>query len=410
MSISEVPPKIKLNYCSFSELTTLPNIGRKRALSILERRQNIGPFLSVEDLESVTCMSKSLVKDLIGRLDWSFNGYFIDAPRYMQSDARNISEILNDKVDIIITSPPYWQKRNYGHPKQIGQEDSPDLYVRNLCDMIDSWTPILHRHSSIFINIGDTFRNYSLVGIPSMVEIELLKRGWLLVNKIIWSKRNGVPEPLQYRLANRYEVILQLARYTEHYSDCHALAQYLGNNANPGNVWDIRHGRNKTDHLAPFPDELVRRVVHFACPEHVCNECNEPFRRKIEPTFQLDITRPQARRAIELFENAGLTDVHLKAIRAVGISDAGKAQKVQGMNLNAEETIFFAEEAKRVLGGYFREFTFSKKVQVGWSSCKCPVNSRAGIVLDPFVGSGTTVRVAYEMGRSAIGSDLILSK
>lgn len=400
---------VKINYCSSEELMALEGIGRKRAEAIVQRRQKFGPFLSVEDLESVASISTNLVDKLISQLDWEFNGHFVDFPKFIQSDARRINRVLQKKVDLIVTSPPYWQKRDYKHRNQLGQEATPECYVQNLCDIIDSWIPILHPYASVFVNIGDTYQDYSLAGIPAMFEVELRKRNWLLVNRVIWSKSNGVPEPLQYRLAGRYEVVLQLARNNDYYSDAHALAQYLGNSANPGDVWHIPHARNTGDHLAPYPEELVRRIIHFACPEHVCSTCNKPFRRLIEPTFELDMGRPQARRAIELFSKAGLSDEHLRAIRAVGISDAGKAKKVQsGADGNAARTRTLAQEAKRILGGYFREFTFSKKIQVGWLKCACNLDTRPGIVLDPFMGSGTSIRVAYELGRVAIGSDLVL--
>ncbi|HRQ39049.1 MAG TPA: DNA methyltransferase [Chloroflexota bacterium] len=406
MSDMEKSKLVKLNYSSCSELMALEGVGRKRAIAIVEHRENFGPFLSVEDLENVPHMNASLVNKIKKHLDWSFNGYFISEPRYMMADARLLHQLLDTKVDLVITSPPYWQKRDYKHPEQLGQENSPEEYVQELSSTISSWIPLLHFHASVFINVGDTYRDGRLLSIPAMLEMALQKSGWLLVNKIIWSKSNGVPEPLPFRLANRHEVIFQLTRNSNYFSDVNALAQYLGQNANPGDVWQIPHARKETNHLAPFPDELVKRIVHFASPEHVCKTCQKPFTRNIEPTFELDMTRPQAHRAIELFKQAGLSDAHLKAIRAVGISDAGKGQRVQGSN--AEITKQLADEAKKALGGYFREFTFSQRVQVGWNKCNCPLSTRPGIVLDPFMGSKTTTRLANQLGRIAIGSDLIL--
>lgn len=387
----------------------LPGVGLKRAKAIVERREQYGPFLSLEDLEIILEMSDKAVSRLLEYVDWSFNGHFLDSPQVIQSDARDLSAKLDIKVDLIVTSPPYWLKRDYGHPLQLGQEITAEEYIESLANVIDSWIPLLADHASIFLNVGDTYRNYSLVGIPAMLERELASRSWLLVNRIVWAKSNGVPEPKQHRLANRYEVILQITRNEGFYSDAHALAQYLGQNANPGDVWSIPHAQNQSDHTAPFPDELVRRIIHFAAPEHVCLTCGKPFRRQLEPTFKLNMSRPQARRAIELFEQAGLSETHLRAIRAMGISDAGKGSRVQtGANGNAAETKRLALEAKEVLGGYFREFTFSRKTQVGWTKCSCTLNTRPGVVLDPFMGTGTTLKVAYETGRTAIGSDLII--
>jgi tRNA G10 N-methylase Trm11 len=67
-----------------------------------------------------------------------------------------------------------------------------------------------------------------------------------------------------------------------------------------------------------------------------------------------------------------------------------------------------AKEAKEVLGGYFREFTFGPKRAVGWNMCECQAPVTPGTVLDPFMGSGTTLVVAEELGRHSIGVDLIV--
>ena len=121
----------------------------------------------------------------------------------------------------------------------------------------------------------------------------------------------------------------------------------------------------------------------------------------------LDTSRPQARRAMELVAEKGLTEAHIAAIQATGISDAGKAMRTQtGTGKNSAAVQRLAAEAKAALGGYFREFTFAKRVSTGWTDCGCGGPYRPGIVLDPFSGTGTTLRAAASAGRSAYGIDL----
>jgi len=126
-------------------------------------------------------------------------------------------------------------------------------------------------------------------------------------------------------------------------------------------------------------------------------------------THELDMSRPQARRAVELAKQHDLTNAHFDAIRATGISDAGKALHVQtGTGRNSAKVKVLAAEAKAALKGYFREFTFTKRRTLGWTDCGCNAAYRRALVLDPFMGTGTTLRTACSMGRSAAGIDLAL--
>jgi hypothetical protein len=200
--------------------------------------------------------------------------------------------------------------------------------------------------------------------------------------------------------------VIHLTVKPSYYYDLPGYAEEYGNGANPGDVWHINPERNLGAHLAPYPSELVRRAVILACPPQVCATCGVPRRRVTERTAELNPERPQAKRAMELAAKAGLTPEHIAAIQATGVSDVGKALSYQnGTGRNAKSVQALAIEAKKVLGGYFREFTFAKRITTGWTDCGHGTPAR-GVVLDPFMGTGTTLRVANELGRDAIGVDL----
>lgn len=326
--------------------------------------------------------------------------------RVVTGDAR-ATGLPDNSVDLIVTSPPYWQKRDYGHEDQIGQEPTPQAFVESMMECLDEWKRVLRPTGSVFLNVGDTYYNRSLMGIPGLLEFDAVQRGWLIRNRIIWTKDGGMPEPAKNRLANRHEYIIHLALKPSYYYDLVGYSEFMGNGANPGDVWNINPERNMGAHLAPFPQELVRRAVMLGCPEQVCSTCNKPRTRVFERTDQLDPARPQARRAMELAKEHDLTPEHIRAIQATGVSDVGKATKFQnGTGRNSADVQRLAAEAKAALGGYFREFTFSKKVTTGWTDCGHGTPAR-GVVLDPFMGTGTTLKTAVGLGRDSVGVDLV---
>jgi DNA modification methylase len=326
--------------------------------------------------------------------------------RVIAGDARKI-DLSDCSADLVVTSPPYWQKRDYGHSAQIGLESTPTAYVSAIIDCLREWKRVLRPTGSVFLNVGDSYHKKSLVGIPGRIEAAAFDDGWVVRNRIIWAKDGGMPEPAQNRLANRHEYVIHLAPSRAYYYDLFGYAESVGNGANPGDVWQFNPERNMGRHLAPFPRELVRRAILLAGPLQVCQVCGVPRKRIVARTAQLDPSRPQARRAMELARDANLTDAHIAAIQATGVSDAGKALLVQtGTGRNSKTVQALAAEAKSILGGYFREFTFAKRVTVGWTDCGHNAPGR-GLVLDPFMGTGTTLNVATAMGLDAVGVDLI---
>lgn len=325
-----------------------------------------------------------------------------------QGDARNVSKLIGLKsVDLIITSPPYWKKRDYGVVGQIGQENSPQAYVGAMMEVMKDWKKVLRDSGSIFLNVGDTYYNNSLAGIPGRLEAAAVDDGWMIRNRIIWAKNSGMPDSAKNRLVSRHEYIIHFVKKRTYYYDLLAYAQKFGNGSNPGDIWNVGLNRDTGRHLAPFPEELVERAITLACPHSVCTACGQPIERIVSKTAQLDSKRPQARRAMEIAEEFNLSAEHIKAIQATGISDAGKAQLYQnGTGKNSEEVKRLAAEAKAVLGGYFREFTFAKRITTGWTTCGCNKNTVPGVILDPFMGTGTSIDVAEKMERSAYGVDL----
>jgi len=170
----------------------------------------------------------------------------------LEGDARELP-LGADSVDLIATSPPYWKKRDYGVEGQIGQEATASAYTQALIECLREWRRVLRPTGSVFLNIGDTFHNKTLAGVPARVEAAAGDDGWIIRNRIIWAKDGGMPEPAQNRLANRHEYIIHLVARHEYYYDLFGYSRAIGNGANPGDVWHIKPERNMGKHLAPFP-------------------------------------------------------------------------------------------------------------------------------------------------------------
>ena len=325
----------------------------------------------------------------------------------LRQDARKLA-LKSRSIDLILTSPAYWRKRDYQVEGQIGQEKTAKDFVKEFSKVLREFRRVMKPTGNLFLNVGDTYDNRNLADIPLILATTAKKLGFILRNRIIWIKTTGMPEPSNNRLANRHEFIFHLVLTHDYYYDLPAFAARFGNGANPGDVWQIAPSPNKSGHLAPFPAKLVERVLTLAAPPLVCAKCGTPFRCKWRRTAKLNPNRPQAVRAAQLAKEKGLTEEHIAAIQATGISDAGKALHFQtGAGRNSKEVQVLAKEAKEALGGYFREFTFAQREPGEWmQQCNCRAAARPGIVFDSFVGSGTTLRIARKEGFSAIGGDL----
>lgn len=190
------------------------------------------------------------------------------------------------KVQMCVTSPPYYGLRDYGHDGQIGLEDTPEEYIANLVGVFSYVKDLLNDDGVLWVNIGDSYYNYrpgkgqalskqtvsntnqdlpqlcarrgnklqglkekDLIGIPWMLAFALRGDGWHLRQDIIWHKPNPMPESVQDRCTKSHEYIFLLSKRPSYYFDNDAIkekSEYYGKDAR-SDKGNIRYDGKRTE-------------------------------------------------------------------------------------------------------------------------------------------------------------------
>ena len=161
-------------------------------------------------------------------------------------DARAVLAGMPDQsANCIVTSPPYWGKRDYGVAGQYGHEDTPTAYVDTMRDVFREARRVLADDGTCWLNLGDSYSASgggatgmhaylgehitthratgmgakNLLGLPWRVAFALQEDGWILRNAVIWHKPNAMPESVRDRLNCRHELLFLLAKSPGYWFD-----------------------------------------------------------------------------------------------------------------------------------------------------------------------------------------------
>jgi DNA modification methylase len=130
----------------------------------------------------------------------------------------DLRDLDSKSIQCIFTSPPYWAKRSYsGSSNELGAEKTSEDYVQRMAAHLHHCHRVLKDEGSFFLNLGDTFHDKCLQSIPHRVVIELVKRGWILRNTVIWKKLNPLPSSVKDNLTPSYEFIFHLVKSKKYY-------------------------------------------------------------------------------------------------------------------------------------------------------------------------------------------------
>ncbi len=271
---------------------------------------------------------------------------------------QGLKELPAKCVDMCITSPPYYNLRDYKTNRQIGIEESVDSFVNNLCDIFEEIKRVLKDEGVCWVNIGDTYRNKALLQVPSRFEIEMVRRGWHLRNEVIWSKPNPQPISSKDRFWTNHEKLFMFVK-------------------NP-KIYYFDQPR------VPQAEISIRRMFSK----------NNINKRKDKNTsekegFSLSSTRQD--------------DHYSKMRENLNISkDFNYEELVKSGNVPTRPKFtVWNVSSKNFKGAHFAVYPEELILDPILSSCP-----EGGVVIDPFMGSGTTAMVALKNSRNFVGFEL----
>ena len=201
----------------------------------------------------------------------------------IQGDSRQMSELKDSSVHLIITSPPYWQLKDYGNENQIGFNDSYENYINNLNLVWSECFRVLHDGCRLCINIGDQFARSVYYGRYKVIPIhsEIIKfceiLGFDFMGQIIWQKATTMnttgggavmgsfPYPRNGIVKLDFEYILLFKKKgnapkpTPEQKGVSVITNEEWNTYFNGH-WYF-NGAKQDKHLAMFPEELPHRLI-----------------------------------------------------------------------------------------------------------------------------------------------------
>jgi site-specific DNA-methyltransferase (adenine-specific) len=316
-------------------------------------------------------------------------------PLLLKGDARAVLGALpSQSIDCVMTSPPYWGKREYAHGG-IGLESDHRAFVGHLAAVFLEVKRVLKPQGSLWLNVGDSYQKKALLGIPWRLALELMDtQRWILRNSVIWNKVKSGMDTSADRLGNVHETIFHFVQ-----RPC-------------GYYYEARAIRTKARQA---------RVVNGAVIS-ATGVSGVRYQRQIELSTALSAREKRAALAA--------LAAMLEELRAGSVADFRMIIRgQQRITHSGNERLSGRAKELRAKGFYFLRYhrDGSKPTDV-WNIlpedtqrrrlhfaaypldlclipilATCPVG---GIVLDPFCGTGTTLLAAQSLGRRSVGFDI----
>ncbi len=306
--------------------------------------------------------------------------------RILTGDARQVLPTLPaESVDCVITSPPYFRLRNYQDARQIGLEGHVDDYVHELLLVGRHLKRVLKATGAFWLNLGDTFgrgpaqgaREKSLVLAPERLAVALVADGWILRNKVIWAKTNPMPTSVRDRLSCTHEVVYFFVREPRYFFNLDAI---------------------RTPHTSTM-----------------AKPSKKPSKWSVPADWRGPLTGSHT--GLDRLKARGLVG------HPLGKNPGDVWQLATAGYRGAHHAVFPEKIVERPLLATCPERVCSR-CGAPWSrnplrtlghlamagdlepSCSCNARAKPGLVLDPFIGSGTVAAVARRLRREWLGVEL----
>jgi DNA modification methylase len=360
-----------------------------------------------------------------------------------------LKEIKTESINCIVTSPPYWGLRDYGVEGQLGLEKTFEEYIDKLCTIFDEAKRVLRKDGTLWVNLGDTYwgggnnrgsspenlsakqfsnrgargqvqnkwddsyQSKSLCLIPFRFAIEMVNRGWICRNVIIWHKPNCMPSSAKDRFTVDFEYLFFFVKNKKYW-----FSQQFENGSGGFSIvsktkkYSQSNGHSNRMGLDREPTYRERRVFEIL-QNNIANYLKKYIKGK---EYQLDNTFGQHkwRHWIRTDESGAslpcpddwliLKDIldfdnqyDEQMTKTEIYLDDGTQCINQGRNKRTVWTIPTKPYPECHFAVYPAEL-IRTCIKAG-----CP---KGGVVLDPFAGSGTTLEEAIRQGKDYIGIEL----
>jgi DNA modification methylase len=217
--------------------------------------------------------------------------------QFITGDALSeLRKMESEKVNVIITSPPYWPAKKGSGGKGIGFEKTMEEYITRLVAIFREARRVLRDDGILWVSIDDCYQNRSLSFLPARLAMAMVDDGWICRAEIVWDKSNRRPDPVVNRPAKEHEKVLMFVKGRDYFYDPDPIrippvgpynqsgykrrASFRGENdiidryytnplgRNSGSIWEVEPPIYRNGHTATFPLQLVQQMLLVSCREN----------------------------------------------------------------------------------------------------------------------------------------------